>query len=395
MLPRRSLVVYLLGFVACAADAAACLAQNPTQEKNNVRVYIGTTGAKGGGKGIYRLDLDRAAGKLSPAVLAVETTNPHFVAVHPNGKFVYAVSQSPEAKGGPGTVTALAVDSTTGDLTKLNEQSSGGTGPAFVMVDRAGKNVLIANYGGGSCGVLPIEADGKLKPLSSFVQHTGASKVDPQRQEAPHAHSIYLDAANRFAFVPDLGMDKVMIYRFDGAKGTLTPNNPAFGAVPPGGGPRHFAFHPDGRHAYAINEMGNTVTAFNYNPEAGSLDAVQTIGTLPDGADPVALKNTTAEVVVHPSGKFLYGSNRGHNSIAIFTIDPSTAKLTAAGHQGHEIKMPRNFNIDPSGEFLLVANLDGNNVSLFRVDEKTGQLTPTGSVSEVPKPMCLRFWPAM
>jgi 6-phosphogluconolactonase len=371
--------------------AAASRAQAAADAQSTVRVYIGTVTGRGPSKGIYRVDLDRAAGKLGEVTLAGEAVNPGFIALHPNGQFLYSVGQQPSPdKTNPGTVTAYSIDSASGDLRTLNQQASGGVGPAYVMVDRAGRNVLVANYSGSSAAVLPLAADGTLEAASCVVRHEGSS-VNPKRQESPHPHSIYLDAANRFAFVPDLGLDKVMIYRFDGNEGNLAANEPAFVKLPPGSGPRHFAFHPDGQHAYAINELASTVTAMDYDPQSGALVPRQTISTLPPGANAEQLGNTTADIHVHPSGRFVYGSNRGHNSIAIFAIDEESKTLAPLGYQGEGIKTPRNFGIDPSGNFLLVANLDGDNLSLFRIDRSTGQLAPTGSTAEVSKPMCVKF----
>jgi 6-phosphogluconolactonase len=352
-------------------------------------VYFGTyTGEKS--KGIYRARLDLASGKLSEAELAAEVDNPSFLALHPDGTFLYAAGEVSNFEGKPGgAVSAFALDRTTGKLTLLNQQSSRGGGPCHLVVDRQGKNVLVANYGGGSVAVLPIDNDGKLQPSSSFVQHKGSS-VNPRRQEAPHAHSINLDPAGKFAFVADLGLDKVLIYKFDAAKGTLTPNEPAFVAVAPGAGPRHFAFHPSGRFAYVINEMHSTVTAFTYDAARGALENIPLIiSTLPEPK----LGNSTAEVQVHPSGKFLYGSNRGHDSLAIFSIDQETGELTAVGHQLTGGKTPRNFGIDPTGAFILAANQSSDTVVVFRVDRETGKIIPTGQSIEVPRPVCVKFLP--
>ncbi|MEA2632123.1 MAG: 6-phosphogluconolactonase, partial [Chloroflexota bacterium] len=272
----------------------------------------------------------------------------------------------------------------------LNQQASRGQGPCYLTVDRAGKNVLVANYGSGSVACLPVDAAGRLEPASSFLQHEG-SGADRKRQAGPHAHSINLDAANRFAIAADLGLDKLFIYRFDAGKGTLTPNDPPFARVAPGSGPRHFAFHPDGRHGYVINEMACTVTAFDYDPERGALSEIQTISTLPEGTRGSNL--STAEVQVHPSGRFLYGSNRGHNTIAIFAIDAATGRLRPVGHQPTQGKTPRNFGIDPTGRYLLAANQDSGTVVAFRINPQTGQLEPTGQVAEVPKPVCVKFVP--
>jgi 6-phosphogluconolactonase len=244
----------------------------------------------------------------------------------------------------------------------------------------------VANYGGGTCASLPIGENGELGKPASVIQHQGSS-VNSQRQEAPHAHSINLDAANRFAVCADLGLDKVFVYKFDAARGTLTPSEPPAYDGDPGGGPRHFAFHPNGRFAYLNNELTSSVTALEYNAERGVLTKLHTLSTLPEPTR----GNSTAETVVHPSGKFLFVSNRGHNSIAVFGIDQQTGRLTAAGHQGAGIKVPRNFNVDPSGKWLLVANQQGNNVNVFSIDQESGALTPTETSIGVPTPVCIRF----
>jgi 6-phosphogluconolactonase len=356
-------------------------------------VYVGTyTGAKPtDSKGIYRFELDLPSGKLTPRGLAAEVSSPSFLAIHPNHRFLYAVNESDQFKGQKsGAVTAFRIDPKTGKLTMLNQQPSGGEGPCHLVVDREGKHVLAANYGGGSACVLPIASDGKLGKATAFVQHEGSS-VNKDRQEKPHAHSINLDPENRFAFVADLGLDKVLVYKYDAVKGTLKPNDPPAATVPPGSGPRHFAFHPKGRFAYAINELKSTVTAFQYDPKEGVLKPLQTITALPKG---YKKPSWTAEVQVHPSGKFLYGSNRGHNSIAVFAIDPKTGKLTPTGHQDKDIKTPRNFGMDPAGTVMLVANQDSGSIVVFRIDPKTGQPSPTETVVKVPMPVCVKMMPA-
>jgi 6-phosphogluconolactonase len=360
---------------------------NATSTLDKVRMYVGTYTGKLS-KGIYRVDLDLKSGKFSPATLAAESNNPSFLTLHPSGKYAFAVNEIGSFEGKKsGAVTAFAIDEATGDLKQLNQQSSVGTGPCHITCDTAGKHVVVANYGGGSTAVLPIQADGKLGESSSFVQHAGSS-VNSKRQESPHAHSANLDAWNRFAFVADLGLDKVLVYRYDSAKGTIAPNEPPAGVVAPGSGPRHFAFHPSGRFAFVINELKSTVTAFAYDKQTGTLAELQTLSTLPGDYQG---GNSTAEVVCHPSGQFLYGSNRGHNSIAAYRIDQSTGKLTLVGIQGQGIAVPRNFNIDPTGQFAVVANQGGDSLLLFRVDAKTGALLPTGEKVEVGAPVCVKF----
>jgi len=328
------------------------------------------------------------SGELSTPVLAGETANPSFLAIHPSGEYLYAVGELGQFGGKrSGAVSAFRVDRQTGTLDLLNQQPSGGAGACHLVVDGTGKNVLVANYGGGSIAVLPIRDDGRLKEATAFVQHEGSS-VNPRRQRGPHAHSINVDPANRFVFVADLGLDKVLVYRLDATKGTLAPNDPAWASVKPGAGPRHFAFHPSGRSAYVINELQSTVTAFAYDAQQGILSEQQTISTLPSG---FTENNSTAEVQVHPSGKFLYGSNRGHDSIAVFSIDAATGRLTPVEHESTQGKTPRNFGIDPTGTFLLAANQNSHTIVVFRIDQVTGALTPTGRKVEVPSPVCVKM----
>ncbi len=352
-------------------------------------VYIGSyTGPKS--KGIYTFRLNGTTGEVSAPELAAEAKNASFVAIHPNRRLLYSVGETADFNGKPsGSVTAFSIDLPTGKLTRLNQQSSVGAGATHLSVDAIGKNVLVANYGGGSIASLPIKADGRLGEATAFIQHEGGS-VDKARQKGPHAHGIYVDPANAFVFVPDLGMDKVMIYRFDAEKGKLAANDPAFAAVAPGSGPRHFAFHPSGNFAYVINEMFCTVTAFSYDAKRGALKEFQTISTLP-GA--VEKGFSTAEIEVHPSGKFLYGSNRGHHSIVVYAIDEHTGRLTLVQHQSTEGQTPRGFGIDPSGNWLLAGNQGTHNVAVFKIDTATGKLQSTGRRLEVGSPVCVRFVP--
>jgi 6-phosphogluconolactonase len=378
MTRRLLLVLFAALCIGCHSHAA----DQPT----TLRVYFGTYTGKES-KGIYACELDLASGKTTEPRLAATTTNPSFLAIHPNRKFLYAVGEVGEFNGQKtGMVTAFAIDAATGDLKQLNAQSTKGAGPCHVVVNPAGTHVFVANYGGGSCAALPIKDDGSLGEATGFVQHKGAS-VSKSRQEAPHAHSINLDPSGIFAFCADLGLDQVLIYKFDQARGTLTPNDPPAGLVAPGSGPRHFAFHPTGRFAYVINEMTCTVTAFSYDPAAGRLTEIQTIPTVPS----VEKGYSTAEVQVHPSGRFLYGSNRGHDTLAIFSIDQATGKLTLVGHQSTGGKTPRNFGIDPTGQYVLAANQGSGTVLVFRVDQATGKLTQVGEPLRVPTPVCVKF----
>jgi 6-phosphogluconolactonase len=352
-------------------------------------VYIGTyTGPKS--KGIYVARLDRATGKLTEPELAGETVSPSFLAIHSNHRFLYAANETESLAGKKGGgVAAFAIDAETGKLTLLNQQSSGGQGPCHLAVDKTGKFVLVANYGSGSIEALPIQPDGRLGEPTAFIQHQGTS-ANPQRQDGPHAHFITTDAANRFALTCDLGLDKVLVYRFDATKGSLIANDPPSGSVKPGSGPRHLAFHPQGKFAYVINEMACTLTAFAYDGGKGELKELQTVSTLPPPQS-VRPGYSTAEIEVHPTGKFVYGSNRGHDSIVVFAIDQKTGRLTYVQHQSTAGKTPRNFGIDPSGSFLLAANQGSDNVVVFRIDPKTGQLSPTGNVVAAPTPVCIAF----
>lgn len=385
----RTAVALVCGALAASVLVSSLLVAAP--QAASVLVYIGTyTGQKS--KGIYLARLDTAAGTLSAPTLAAESPSPSFLAIHPTRNFLYAANEIGEFDGQKtGSVSAFAFDRVTGALKAVNRQPSGGGGPAHISTDRSGRNVLVANYGGGSVAVLPIMPTGGVSAPSSVVQHTGSS-VNPQRQKEPHAHSIDGDSTGNFVYVADLGIDKVMTYRLDGAKGTLTASDPAFVAAKPGAGPRHVALHPRSQSpfAYVINELDSTVTAYARDYYRGSLKPLQTISTLPEGMA-VQPGFSTAEIAVHPSGKFLYGSNRGHDSIVIYTIDPKAGTLTLVGHEPTQGKTPRNFGIDPTGTFLLAANQGSDSIVVFRINSETGRLTPTGSKIDVGAPVCVKF----
>jgi 6-phosphogluconolactonase len=356
--------------------------------KSEYFVYIGTY-TDGKSKGIYGFRFHPSGGTLDPLGLMAETVSPSFVAVSPNHKFLYAVNEIDNFGGQKaGSVSAFAIDGKTGKLTFLNQVSSRGGAPCHLVVDKTGKCVLVANYSGGSVAAFPIKEDGRLGEASAFVQHTGSS-VDKARQEAPHAHSFYTSPDNRFAVAGDLGLDEVVVYKLDAANGALTPNDPPFAKVPPGGGPRHFAFHPSAKFGYTNNEMTSSVTAFTYDAARGVLNSIQTISTLPKD---FSGDNSTAEIEAHPNGKTLYVSNRGHNSIAVFAIDPKKGTLTDLGHAPTQGKTPRGFAIDPTGGYLLAANQDTDNIMIFKIDPKSGRLTP-GKLVEVPRPVSVAFVP--
>ncbi len=372
-----------------ATGPLASVAHSADANEGECLVYVGTyTGGKS--QGIYAYRLDLASGKCTPLGLAAEVKNPSFLAIHPSHKFLYAVSEISDLDGKPtGGVTAFAVDPSTGKLAKLNQQSSQGAGPCHVTVDRTGSTVLVANYGGGSIASLPIAADGRLGPAASAIQHEGKS-VNPQRQESPHAHSINVSPDNRFAVAADLGMDKLLVYRLDPATSKLAPNDPPSASVKPGSGPRHFAFHPNGKTAYAINEMACTVSVLDYDAQRGVLTERQTVSTLPKG-EKVEPGYSTAEVQVHPSGHFVYGSNRGHDTITVFAVDEKDGTLRQIQNESTQGKTPRGFGIDPTGRFLLAGNQASDTVTVFRIDQKTGRLKPTGQQLEVGAPVCVKF----
>lgn len=354
---------------------------------DELSVYLGTY-SRGESKGIYHCRLNLKTGQLSEPELVAEMTNASFLALHPSRLFLYAVGEVSTFQGSPGgAVSGFAIDNASGRLTPLNSQSSRGGSPCHLIVDRTGRNLLVANYGGGSVAALPIDADGQLGPASAFVQHAGSS-VDPRRQQAPHAHSIHVSPDNRFAVAADLGLDQLLVYRFDAERGTLVAHDPPAAKVEPGSGPRHFAFHPSGKYAYVINELASTVTAFQYDAPRGTLTALQTISTLTDGYEG---NNSTAEVKVSADGRFLYGSNRGHHSVAVFAIDNESGRLTLVQHQSTGGRTPRNFNLEPGGKFLLAANQDTDNVVVFTVDAETGKLSPTGHEVRLSAPVCVVF----
>jgi 6-phosphogluconolactonase len=351
-------------------------------------VYVGTY-TDGTSKGIYRFSLDLETGRATAPVLAGAAKNPSFLALHPNGRYLYAVSEIDSFGGAStGSVIAFAIDPRTGDLTKLDEVASEGTGPCHLIVDKGGKNVLVANYGGGTVAVLPIGPDGKLKKASSIRHHEGKGK-DASRQDKPHAHGIYLDAAERFALEPDLGADRVFVYAYDAQKGVLEPHGA--GVLEPGSGPRHLSFHPSGRFVYVINELSSTVSAFGYDAAKGELTPLQTRKALPAGWSGTSY---TAEIEVSPDGRFLYGSNRGHDSLALFTIDAASGRLTAAGHTPIGGSWPRHFKIEASGRVLIAAHQRGGTVGFFRLDPKTGEPSPLGSTVAIDQPACVLPVPA-
>ncbi len=374
------LITAVCAVVPAAAPAAGKLAKE-------YLVYFGTYTDKGS-KGIYVCRFRPSSGKLTAVELAAETPNPSFLAVDPASRYLFAANEIGDFQGAKtGSVSSFAIDRHSGKLRALNTVASHGTDPCHLVVDKTGTHVLVANYSSGSVAVLPVKADGMLGEASDVKQHLGSS-VDPERQKEPHAHNVLLTPDNRFAVVSDLGLDKLLVYRYDPAAGKLTPNDPPYGTVKPGSGPRHIALHPNGRYAYVISEMGNTITAFDWDGEHGSFNELQSVPTLPKDFKG---ENTTAEIAIHPSGRFLYGSNRGHDSIAVYAIDPAGGKLTFVEDVATLGKEPRNFALDPTGAYLFAANQNSNTVVVFRINPKNGRLTPAGEKLDVFSPVCVTF----
>ena len=350
-------------------------------------VYVGTY-TMGKSEGIYLYRLNLASGELKHVATTKGVVNPSFLTLAPNRRYLYAVNEVEDFAGRKsGAVSAFAVDQRTGDLRLLNQQATLGANPCYVDVDASGRFVLIANYTGGNVTVFPLQRDGSLGEATDMKQYQGSS-INRDRQEASHAHCIVLDPTNQFAYSCDLGADKIMIFRFDARSGKLLAGTPPWVQAKPGSGPRHLAFHPGGKFIFILNELHSTVTAFERNPEKGSLKELQTLTTLPKDFTGT---NTGADIHVSPNGRFLYCSNRGHDSIAAFAINPRDAHLTFISHESTRGMTPRNFAIDPTGEFLLVANQKSDSIVVFRLDQTTGRLNATGQVAQVPAPVCLKF----
>lgn len=350
-------------------------------------LYVGTYTTSGKSEGIYLYGMDNVDGTLT-RYNAFKSVNPSFLAINRRRRFLYAVNEVGNYldKDKPsGAVSAFAIDENF-NLRLVNEQATLGADPCHLTIDRRGKTLLVANYTGGSITTFPLRTDGTIGMATEVKQHEGSSVKE--QQQGPHAHCVILDRSERHALAADLGIDKVMVYRFDHATGRLTPGQQPWAKLQPGAGPRHLTLHPNGRYLYVINELDSTLTAFKYNGVSGTLTQIETVSTLPQDFSGVSY---CADVHVSPSGRFLYGSNRGHNTIVVFEIDQRTGKLKQLEHVSTEGKWPRNFAIDPSGRFLLVANQHTDNIVTFSIDAKTGRLTPTGQTTEIPAPVCLKF----
>jgi 6-phosphogluconolactonase len=372
--PRRA----LLSALALTLMTGTTLAQQ-------ARIYFGTYTREGGSQGIYYSNFEEETGRLQDPVLVAEIANPTFLTFSPDGKTLYAVSEVSNVDGG-GTVSAYQVLES-GQLELINRQASGGAGPCHVSISSDGRFLAVANYGGGSVASYRVAEDGSLSEPVSVIQHEGSS-VNPDRQKRPHAHSINFSPDNRFAYAADLGTDRIYIYSVEGETGKLAPAGET--AVAPGSGPRHFTFHPEAGFAYVINELTHQVAAFTVDRESGALSQIQSISTLPEGTDPVG---STAEVVSHPSGRFLYGSNRGHDSIVVYQIDPSSGRLSHVENEPIRGKTPRNFVLSPGGNWLLAGGQQSDNVTVFSVDAETGKLEFADKEIKLGSPVCIRFQP--
>ena len=350
-------------------------------------MYVGTYTDKDS-KGIYAYQFDPATGEAKAIGLVAATDNPSFLAVAPNNRLLYAVNELDKFDGKPtGAVSAFAIEGKTGKLKLLQQVSSLGGGPAHLSLDKTGRYLLVANYDGGSVAVFPIEPDGRLGQYTAFMQHVGSS-VNPERQAGPHAHSVLVSNDNRFAVSADLGLDQLLVYRFDPQKGSLIPNDPKFATVDAGAGPRHLAFAPSGNFLYVVDELSSSVTVFAYDGSRGRLQKKQAVSALPSA---FRGQDTAAEIAVDANGRFLYVSSRGADSIAVFAIKPGSGTLSLIEIVPTGGKTPRNFVIDPTGKWLFAANQDSDNVNLFRINPVTGRLTRTSHVLQLASPVCIVF----
>ncbi|MEX0745068.1 MAG: lactonase family protein [Phycisphaeraceae bacterium] len=384
------MTIWMLALICMVAGlAVASLTDAAGRDADRVRVYLGTASQERS-KGIYLAELDLTSGQLSEPELVAEVEGPTFLVAHPTGRWLYSVGTTTEADGTKvGVVHSFAVNRETGALTWLNQQPSGGDGPCHLSLDPAGRHALVANYSSGSVAVLPIDEEGQLGPASSIIQHTGSS-VHPRRQQQPHAHAIQPHPAGGFAFVADLGADRLVVYRYDDQTGGLDLHDAGSFDAAPGAGPRHFAFHPTLNVIYLINELDSTVAALRFDASAGRLEALQTVTTLPDDFQDV---NYPSEVAVHPAGRFLYGANRGHDSLAVFEISGATGELALTEIVPIEGDFPRHFAIDPTGQFLIAAHQKSNDLSIFRLDPDSGRPAFTGQQVPLGTAMCVLYQP--
>lgn len=387
-IPGRRELVRMIGFASLGATLVGEGRGEGSQSRSGERlIYVGTY-TSAGSRGIHLLRFNPETGGLVNAGLVAESVNPSYLALAPGGSRLYAVNEVATLDGQPGGgLTAFAISPSTGQLRRLNQVSSGGAAPCYVTVDPAGKHVLAANYSGGNLIVVPVSADGTLGVASDRVQHTGTGG-NPQRQSGPRAHCVVFTPDRRHVAAVDLGIDKVIIYRWDPGTGRLVPHPRGEFRTRPGAGPRHIEFHPNGRFAAVINELDSTLLSCSWDGVKGELKEVQAVTTLPTG---FAATNYCADLHFHPGGRFVYGSNRGHDSLAIWRFDPQTGQLTLVGHESTGGRNPRNFVIDPSGRWLLVANQGSDSIIVFRIDPLTGKLSRTGEPVTISMPVCLKF----
>jgi 6-phosphogluconolactonase len=384
---REFLAASVVGLVGLGRSPDSPAADEETQLEGDL-LYVGTYTESGRRDGIHLIRMDRRSGKLRRVASVDAGANPSFLAIHPNGRVLYAVNEVEKYDGkATGAVSAFAIARDTGALTRLDQQPSGGGAPCFVSVDRTGRVVLVANYVGGSVALLPIQADGSLAPATQVVQHKG-SGPNAERQTAPHAHCIVTDPSNRFVLAADLGADRVFVYRLDLEGKSLRHVEGGDAVMRSGAGPRHIAFHPTLPLVFVANELDSTVATLRFDAVRGALSPIDTRSTVPAGWTGT---NFPADIHVAPSGRTLYVSNRGHNSLAVFSVAESTGALALEQVVTTEGDWPRNFSLDPTGRWLLVANQRSDSIVVFGRDQKSGRLTPTRERIAVPSPVCLRF----
>ncbi len=394
-------VPFTIRLAAAVVAAVALVSMSSAQTARGAveRVYIGAytqnpSGGPGRGgvqytsQGIYQAEFNLATGKLGPVTLAAKTVNPSYLVISPDGRFVYAVNELTSFEGQPNTggITAFAVNPATGVLTQLNQVASGGTLPCYLSFDKTGKHLMVANYGTGSVAIFALNSDGSLGRRTAFMQHQGHS-VNPRRQAGPHAHFAQVSPDNRYLLSVDLGLDQILVSKFDARTGTVTPNDPPYVSVTPGTGPRHFVWADNGHRLYAVSELGSTAFGFDYNQ--GKLSQFQSQTTMPPGFKG---SNSGAEIQISPDGRFIYTSNRGANTIAQFAIAPKTGRFSLVQDVSTQGKNPRMFQLDPSGGYVWAGNQDSANVVVFKRDAASGKLTPAGINIPLSMPVCIQFW---
>ncbi len=381
---NKSILAARIAGIVAAVLAGAARAETAGA---GARIWIGTYTTRGS-EGIYSLSMNPQTGELSAPALAAKADNPSFLALHPTRKFLYAVNETGRFEGRPvGAVVAFSVDAQAGKLAEMNREGTGGAAPCHLNVDPSGKCLVVANYTDGNAAAFPIAADGRLEKMSQLVKHEGHG-ANASRQKSPHAHGVTFSPAGDIVFVPDLGIDKIMAYKLDVAKGSLSPVGSATASVEPGSGPRHIVFNTAGTFAYSINEILATVSQFSWDAARSSLKLVRSVPSLL-GNFPG--QNTAAEIAIHPNGKFLYSSNRGHDSIAVFTLDEKSGSPKLIQNFPSGGRAPRNFAIDPSGIFLLAAHQDTDNIVVLKIDSDTGKLSDTHFGAKIPAPVCVLF----